>query len=54
MRLVPAENLSPSFRTTILELEVLVLVYVHSLRLSSFIMYPDALTELAPWIHDQY
>jgi hypothetical protein len=35
----------------VLELEVLVFVYVHSLRQASFKMYLDALTELAPWFH---
>ena len=36
---------------TVLELELLLLVYVRSLRLASFPMYLDALTELAPWFH---
>ena len=40
--------LSFSNGTTVLELEVLVLVYVHSLRQSLFTMYRDALTELVP------
>ena len=34
-----------------MELEVLVLVYVHLLRQSSLTMYLDALTELVPWFH---
>jgi len=34
-----------------LELEVLVLVYVRSVRQGSLIMYLDALTELVPWFH---
>ena len=36
---------------TVLELELLVLVYVRSLRQGSLIMYLDALTELVPWFH---
>ena len=36
---------------TVLELEMLVLVYVRSLRQASFVMYLAALTELVPWFH---
>ena len=36
---------------TVLELEMLVLVYVRSLRQASFAMYLAALTELVPWFH---
>ncbi|KAJ8395934.1 hypothetical protein AAFF_G00026420 [Aldrovandia affinis] len=36
---------------TVLELELLVLVYVRSLRQGSLMMYLDALTELVPWFH---
>ena len=39
------------YRTTMLELELLVLVYEHSLRQVIFTMYLDVLTELAPWFH---
>lgn len=43
----------PQFRywATVLELELLVQVYVRSLRQGSFVMYLDALTELVPWFH---
>ena len=43
----------PQFRywATVLELELLVLVYVRSLRQGSFTMYLDALTELVTWFH---
>ena len=43
----------PQFRywDTVLELELLVLVYVRSLRQGSLMMYLDALTELVPWFH---
>ena len=34
---------------TTMELEVCVLTYVRSLREANFVMYLDALTELAPW-----
>ena len=37
--------------TIVMELELRLLVYVRSLRQSSFTMYLDALTELAPWFH---
>ena len=37
--------------TTVLELEMLVLVYVRSLRQASFAMYLAALVELVPWFH---
>ncbi|KAL8563820.1 hypothetical protein ACOMHN_061944 [Nucella lapillus] len=36
---------------TVLELELLVQVYVHSLRQGSLMMYLDALTELVHWLH---
>ena len=36
---------------TVLELEMLVLVYVRSLQQASFAMYLAALTELVPWFH---
>jgi len=36
---------------TVLELELLVLVYVRSLRQGSLMLYLDALTQLAPWFH---
>ena len=44
----------PQFQywATVLELELLLLVYVRSLRLASFTMYLDALTEIALWFHD--
>ncbi len=35
----------------VIDLELCLLVYVRSLRQSSFTMYLDALTELAPWFH---
>ena len=43
----------PNFQywATVLELEMLVLVYVRSLRQASFTMYLDAVTELVPWFH---
>lgn len=43
----------PQFRywATVLELELLVLVYVRSLRQGSLMMYLDALTELVTWFH---
>eukprot|EP00745_Piridium_sociabile_P019361 TRINITY_DN2926_c0_g1_i1.p1 TRINITY_DN2926_c0_g1~~TRINITY_DN2926_c0_g1_i1.p1 ORF type:complete len:195 (+),score=50.86 TRINITY_DN2926_c0_g1_i1:2-586(+) len=43
----------PNFQywATVLELEMLVLVYVRSLRQASFTMYLDALTGLVPWFH---
>ena len=34
-----------------MELELRVLVFVHSLHQASFVMYVDALTELTPWFH---
>ena len=37
--------------STVLELEMLLLVYVHSLRQASFAMYLAALTELVPLFH---
>lgn len=47
-----AENI-PQFQywSIVLELELLVLVFVRSLREGSFSMYLDALTELAKWFH---
>ena len=47
-----AENI-PQFEywSIVLELELLVLVFVRSLREGSFSMYLDALTELAKWFH---
>ncbi|KAG7156370.1 hypothetical protein Hamer_G006109 [Homarus americanus] len=47
------EEDTPLFQywVTVLEIELLVLVYVRSLRQSSFTMYLDALTGLAPWFH---
>uniref|UniRef100_UPI00358E9808 uncharacterized protein n=1 Tax=Myxine glutinosa TaxID=7769 RepID=UPI00358E9808 len=43
----------PNFQywATVLELEMLVLVCVRSLRQASLTMYLDALTELVPWFH---
>ena len=43
----------PQFQywATVLEIEVLILSYVRSLRQASFTMYLDALTELAAWFH---
>lgn len=43
----------PQFRywATVLALELLVLVYVHSLRQESLMMYLDVLTELVLWFH---
>jgi hypothetical protein len=43
----------PKFQywATVLKLEMLVLIYVRSLRQASFTMYLDALTELVPWFH---
>jgi len=35
----------------VLELELLVLVYVRSVRQGSLMMYLDALTQLVPWFH---
>ena len=45
------EQVCPHFQywATVMELEICVLVYVHSLRQASFTMYLDALTELTPW-----
>ena len=47
------KHASPQFQywATVLKLELLLLVYVHSLRQASFTMYFDALIELAPWFH---
>ncbi|KAK0146492.1 hypothetical protein N1851_014183 [Merluccius polli] len=47
-----ADNI-PQFQywSIVLELELLMLVFVHSLREASFSMYLDALTELAKWFH---
>jgi len=44
---------NPQFHywATVLELELLVLVYVRSLRQGSLMMYLDALTQLVPWFH---
>ena len=36
---------------TVLELDMLILVYVRSLRQASFAMYLAAMTELVPWFH---
>ena len=43
----------PQFQywATVLELEMLVMVYVRSLRQASLTMYLDTLTELALWFH---
>ena len=38
------------YRATVLEIEVLILIHVRSLRQALFTMYLDALTELAAWI----
>ncbi|KAJ8416192.1 hypothetical protein AAFF_G00382140 [Aldrovandia affinis] len=47
-----AENI-PQFQywSIVLELELLMLVFVRSLREASFTMYLDTLTELAKWFH---
>jgi hypothetical protein len=47
------EQSCPHFQywATVMELELCVLIYVRSLRLGSFPMYLDALTELATWFH---
>ena len=47
------EEENPQFQywSIVLELELLLNVYVRSLRQSSFTMYLDALTELACWFH---
>lgn len=45
------EEVCPQFQywATVMELELCVLIYIRSLRQSSFQMYLDALTELVPW-----
>jgi len=50
---LPKRKRQPQFRywATVLELEMLVLVYVRFIRQGSLIMYFDALTELVPWFH---
>ena len=47
------EQVCPQFQywSTVMELELCVMVYVRSLRQASFQMYLDALTELVPWFH---
>lgn len=51
--MLPERRRHPQFHywATVLELELLVLVYVRSLRQGSLVMYLDALTELVPWFH---
>ena len=45
------ENACPHFQywTTVMELELCMLIFVRSLRVASFTMYLDSLTELTPW-----
>ena len=47
------EQVCPQFQywSTVMELELCVMVYVRSLHQASFQMYLDALTELVPWFH---
>jgi len=47
------EHAYPQFQywATMLELQLLVLMYVRSLQQASFTMYLDALTELVSWFH---
>ena len=45
------ENTCPHFQywNTVMKLELCMLIFVRSLRVASFTMYLDALTELTPW-----
>ena len=45
------EQICPQFQywKAVMEMEICVLVFIRSLRLASFTMYLDALTELTPW-----
>ena len=47
------EKTCPHFQywTIVIELEICLLIFVRSLRMASFTMYLDALTELAPWFY---
>ena len=45
------ETICPHFQywTTVMELELCMLIFLRSLYIASFAMYLDALTELVPW-----
>jgi len=49
--LITKKNFCSHFQywTTVMELELCILIFVRSLHVASFEMYLDTLTELAPW-----